>query len=47
MAAHTFEENSTAAKGYLERFASEPLLHLIDGKAVASASGETLSLIHI
>ena len=43
MAAHTFEENSTAAKGYLERFASEPLLHLIDGKAVASASGETFA----
>ena len=43
MAANTFEENKTAAVGYLERFGEEPLGHLIDGALVPSTSGETFS----
>ncbi len=39
--AHTFDENLAAATEHLARFASEPVLHLINGERVASTSGET------
>ena len=37
----TFEENTTAAKQHLARFAAEPLGHFINGENVASESGAT------
>tara|TARA_B100001250_G_scaffold35075_1_gene28280 strand:+ start:2378 stop:3907 length:1530 start_codon:yes stop_codon:yes gene_type:complete len=37
----TFEENLSTAKGALARYSAGPLLHLIDGELVASASGDT------
>ena len=37
----TFEENRSTAKEALARYSSEPLLHLIDGELVPSASGDT------
>mgnify|MGYP001195150384 FL=1 len=37
----TFEENQAAAKEALTRYSSGPLLHLIDGELVGSASGDT------
>jgi len=40
---HTFEENQAAATDHLRRFAEQPLLHLIAGHHVASASGETFA----
>ena len=39
----TFEENLAAARRYLARFSAEPTLHLIDGAATASVSGETFA----
>ncbi len=39
----TFEENTSAAADYLARFASSPLPHIINGKKVASESGETFT----
>ena len=41
--ANTYEENLTAAEGYLARFAEAPLPHLIGGVATPSTSGETFS----
>ncbi|MEM7094623.1 MAG: 5-carboxymethyl-2-hydroxymuconate semialdehyde dehydrogenase [Actinomycetota bacterium] len=40
---HTFEENRVAASESLSRFADDPLLHLIAGERVPSASGETFT----
>ena len=40
---HTVEENQAAATDHLRRFAEQPLLHLIAGHHVASASGETFA----
>ncbi len=37
----SFDDNLAASQDYLARFADEPLLHLIDGQATASVSGET------
>ena len=37
----TLDDNLTAAAGHLARFAQSPMPHLIDGQAVASASGAT------
>ena len=41
--AASFEENFTAARRHLARFAAQPVLHLIDGKPTASVSGETFA----
>ena len=41
--AASFEENLAAARRHLARFAAEPALHLIDGEATASSSGETFA----
>ncbi len=38
---HTFEENLAAATEHLARFRTNPVEHLIGGKARASASGAT------
>ena len=38
---HTFEENQAVASESLDRFAGETLMHLINGKQVPSASGDT------
>ncbi len=40
---HTFDENTAVASTQLARFADAPLPHLIDGKPVPSASGETFA----
>ena len=40
---HTYDENVAAAQASLQRFADAPLLHLINGEHVASASGETFA----
>ena len=40
---HTYDENVAAAQSSLQRFADAPLLHLINGEHVASASGETFA----
>jgi len=39
----TYEENLAAAETHLERFASDPLPHLIAGEAVPSVAGETFA----
>lgn len=39
----TFEQNLTTVSVYLERFVSEPTVHLIDGELAASVSGETFA----
>ena len=41
--AASFEQNLAAAGRHLARFASEPTLHLIDGVALPSVSGETFA----
>ncbi len=38
---HTFEENQAAAATYLARFADRTLPHLIGGKPISAASGES------
>ena len=40
---HTIEQNMAAAQASLSHFADAPLLHLINGERVASASGETFA----
>ena len=40
---HTMQENMAAAQASLSRFADAPLLHLINGEQVPSASGETFA----
>ena len=40
---HTFEQNLADAAEHLAPFAEAPLLHLIGGEAVPSASGETFT----
>ncbi len=40
---HTFEENLAAAQAQLDRFAAEPLPHLIAGERVSSTSGESFA----
>jgi len=43
MAEITFEQNVAESQEHLARFAQEPLLHLINGQAAASVSGETFA----